>query len=672
VQKPFLKDPANTFQMRLIKPFTWLSAKLSGRSFLWGALGILLLNAHQGRTQGFVYAQLQGQPLMNTTGWTMNGLAGIGDTNGDVDTFSNELILMPPVNGSSGGIFYDLPLDLSLCTRWFADFEFRIFDGTAADGIAFCFLSIPPSGFVSGGGIGIPTNGTGLKVVFDPYDNGCGANPEIQVYSGPGYDECFPTLFKVTNTAGNLNFIRSNNYNSAQIEYDSGYVTVTVNNVIWHNRVYAPANFVGYLGFTSGTGAQNDRHSIRNVTIYTDGSALQGFNSEDSLSLNPVMRWNCYTDSLWVKTRGKFICSSVDSLGSEFRLYDPNGLLLPISRIETPCRNGRSDSILIRLGQEIILNGDYHLVIRLGLDQDPILGDCFSRIDEFDSLIIRVDNCYEYNNPVHVRNVSVFPDNSQVTVAWHQPVNLRPDFFKAYRLQRNQEVFGNQWYDIGYFVDIEDTVYNVTVPNPVSEARDFRIILQIHRNPDAPPGDSVSNILLRALGDTLRNDTALEATVSWLSYAKAWPNPVYQLWLSKPILNDPDSLNLVQTTDTLFRFAKPWQQGLYRIWVQSKNPDDGRYARSNFLDFEVKEPDLEVYNIMTPNGDGTNETFSIRNIHRYPEAKVQIFNRWGQQVLNQSPYQNDFDGNGLEAGTYYYLIERAGRPTLSGALRLHK
>lgn len=640
--------------------------------FLWGALGILLFDAHQGRAQSFVYAQLQGQPLMNTTGWTMNGLAGIGDTNGDVDTFSNELILMPPVNGSSGGIFYDQPLDLSLCTRWIAEFEFRIFDGTAADGIAFCFLSIPPSGFVSGGGIGIPTNGTGLKVVFDPYDNGCGANPEIQVYSGPGYDECFPTLYKVTNTAGNLNFIRSNNYNSAQIEYDSGYVTVTVNNVIWLNRVYAPANYVGYLGFTSGTGAQNDRHSIRNVIIYTDGSALQGFNSQDSLSLNPVMAWNCYTDSVWVKTVGKFLCSSIDSLGTEFRLYDPNGTLVPISKVEAPCNMGRSDSILIRLGQELILNGDYHLVVRLGLDQNPIMGDCFSSINEFDSLIIRLDNCYQYAIPVDVRNVTVHPDNGRVTVTWHQPPGIRPDFFKAYRLQRNQEVFGNQWYDIGYFVRMEDTVYHVVVPNPVSEARDFRVILQVHRNPDAPPGDSVSNILLRAQGDTLGNDTALQATISWLSYSKAWSNPLYQIWLGKPRLNDPDSQQIGQTQDTLWRFAKPLQQGAYRIWVHTLHPWDGRYARSNYLDFEVRELDLEVFNIMTPNGDGKNETFTIKNIERFPQARVQLFNRWGQRVLNQSPYQNDFDGNGLEAGTYYYLIERSGRPALSGALRLNK
>lgn len=631
-----------------------------------------MLNANNGISQGYVYAQLQGQPLINTTGWTMNGLAGIGDTNGDVDTFSNELILMPPVNGSNGGIFYDQPLDLSLCTKWIAEFEFRIFDGTAADGIAFCFLSIPPSGFVSGGGIGIPTNGTGLKVVFDPYDNGCGANPEIQVYSGPGYDECFPALYKVTNTAGNLNFIRSNAYNAARIEYDSGYVTVTVNNVIWLNRVYAPANFMGYLGFTSGTGAQNDRHSIRNVTIYTDGSALQGFNSEDSLSLNPVMYWNCYTDSLWIKTRGKFLCSSIDSLGSEFRLYDPNNTLVPISKVETPCVMGRSDSILLRLGQVIIRNGDYHLVVRLGLDQNPILGDCFSSIDEFDSLIIRINNCYEYNFPVHVRNVSVHPDNSLVTVTWHKPLNLRSDFFKAYRLQRNEEVFGNQWFDIGYFTGIDDTVHTVVVPNPVREARDFRIILQIRMNPDAPPGDSVANILLRSVGDTLLNDTVLEATISWLNYTKAWPNPVYQLWLSKSLLNDPDSLSLGQTTDTLFRISKPWQQGQYRIWIQSTNPVDGRYARSNYLDFEVRELDLEVFNVMTTNGDGINETFTVKYIHRFPEARVQLFNRWGQMILNQSPYLNDFDGNRLEAGTYYYLIERAGHPPLSGAFRLNK
>ncbi|TAD81095.1 MAG: gliding motility-associated C-terminal domain-containing protein [Bacteroidetes bacterium] len=35
---------------------------------------------------------------------------------------------------------------------WIAEFDFRIADGTAADGIAFCYLDVPPTGFVWGGG----------------------------------------------------------------------------------------------------------------------------------------------------------------------------------------------------------------------------------------------------------------------------------------------------------------------------------------------------------------------------------------------------------------------------------------------------------------------------------------------------------------------------------------
>lgn len=184
---------------------------------------------------------------MNTAGWSLIGAAGIGDTNGDVDTFSNEMILVPPTNNNSGAVFYNQPLDLSLCTRWSARFDFRMWEGTAADGIAFCFLDIPPAGFISGGGIGIPTNGNGLKVVFDTWDNGCGANPEVQIYSGPGYNECIAGIVKVNNTNGNLSFMRSNNYHAVQVDYDSGFVSVMIDSVVWLSGVYAPANYVGYL-----------------------------------------------------------------------------------------------------------------------------------------------------------------------------------------------------------------------------------------------------------------------------------------------------------------------------------------------------------------------------------------------------------------------------------------
>lgn len=231
---------------------------------------LLFITGTAVQAQNVIFAQLQGSPVMNTSGWNLTGAATIGDTPGDADGFSNELVLIPPVNTTSGAVFYSQPIDPSVCTKWTVDFEFRIFDGNGADGIAFCFLTTPPVGFVVGAGVGIPAAATGLKVVFDTFDNGCGANPEVQLYNGTGYDECIAGIQKVNNTAGNLDFIRSNNYNSARIVYDNGFITVSINNVVWLNNINSPINFTGYMGFTSGSGAFNDRHSLRNVVIYAE------------------------------------------------------------------------------------------------------------------------------------------------------------------------------------------------------------------------------------------------------------------------------------------------------------------------------------------------------------------------------------------------------------------
>ncbi|NBW71916.1 MAG: hypothetical protein EBR24_03930, partial [Flavobacteriia bacterium] len=174
---------------------------------------LVLINSYKLISQTLVFAEIQGSPIISTAGWNLTGAAAIGDTGGDADIDPNELILTQNVGSSSGGIFYSQPIDLSTCYQWNAEFDFRMFDGTAADGIAFCFLDVPPAGFVSGGGVGIPGSANGIKVVFDTYDNGCGANPEIQIYNGIGYNECSVGIVKVTNTAGNLNFLRSNTYN---------------------------------------------------------------------------------------------------------------------------------------------------------------------------------------------------------------------------------------------------------------------------------------------------------------------------------------------------------------------------------------------------------------------------------------------------------------------------
>jgi gliding motility-associated-like protein len=219
--------------------------------------------------QSFVFAQLTGSPVLNTQGWNLNGNAYVGDTPGDVDNFNDELILTNAIGTQSGGVFFAQPLNLSLCSNWIVDFDYRIWGGNAADGLAFCFLQVPPVGFVNGGGIGIPGTANGLKVVLDTWDNGCGANPELQIYNGVGYNECNAGIVKLTNTGGILNFIRGNTYRSVRIIYNNGAISLLINNILYLTANF-PINFNGYMGFTAGTGGYNDQHSIRNVIIYTD------------------------------------------------------------------------------------------------------------------------------------------------------------------------------------------------------------------------------------------------------------------------------------------------------------------------------------------------------------------------------------------------------------------
>src|SRR5690606_14078660 len=66
---------------------------------------------------------------------------------------------------------------------------------------------------------------------------------------------------------------------------------------------------------------------------------------------------------------------------------------------------------------------------------------------------------------------------------------------------------------------------------------------------------------------------------------------------------------------------------------------------------------LEIPNAFTPNGDGLNDRFVIRGLEFYPENRLLIFNRWGNEIFSSTGYKNDWDGATLNAGTYYYIFE---------------
>jgi gliding motility-associated-like protein len=64
-----------------------------------------------------------------------------------------------------------------------------------------------------------------------------------------------------------------------------------------------------------------------------------------------------------------------------------------------------------------------------------------------------------------------------------------------------------------------------------------------------------------------------------------------------------------------------------------------------------------VPNIFTPNDDGVNETFTIRNLPSADNIILIVSNRWGKTVYETQNYQNDWDGGDNSDGTYFYRIK---------------
>lgn len=80
---------------------------------------------------------------------------------------------------------------------------------------------------------------------------------------------------------------------------------------------------------------------------------------------------------------------------------------------------------------------------------------------------------------------------------------------------------------------------------------------------------------------------------------------------------------------------------------------------------------LIVYNAVSPNGDGLNDTFHIKGLDKFPDNTLEIYNRWGVKVYDAKGY-NESDkmfagysdgratinrGEKLPTGTYFYILK---------------
>lgn len=237
---------------------------------------LLLFAQHIAEAQNYVFAQLSGDPV-NTSGWNLVGAASIGATAWNTNPNARDEVILTRAQGNqSGGAFFNTPINITNCQIWTAEFDFRMFDGTNADGMTFCFLQNPPTGFVRGQGLGIPGNWSGLVVGLDNYRNCNQAGvdiPKVWIRYGErisaGSLECFPGQ----PTTGPVLGLRSNDYQNCRIEYNNGNIRVLISGQLVLTGFYQ-INFPGYFGLTAATGGSTDTHSFRNFVLLTQRPIL--------------------------------------------------------------------------------------------------------------------------------------------------------------------------------------------------------------------------------------------------------------------------------------------------------------------------------------------------------------------------------------------------------------
>ena len=81
---------------------------------------------------------------------------------------------------------------------------------------------------------------------------------------------------------------------------------------------------------------------------------------------------------------------------------------------------------------------------------------------------------------------------------------------------------------------------------------------------------------------------------------------------------------------------------------------------------------ITIYKVFSPNEDGIHDFWEIENIHLYPEALVEVYDRLGKRIYRRRNYINSkdvafggkVDGRRIPSGVYYYILDLENEDTV--------
>ena len=124
---------------------------------------------------------------------------------------------------------------------------------------------------------------------------------------------------------------------------------------------------------------------------------------------------------------------------------------------------------------------------------------------------------------------------------------------------------------------------------------------------------------------------------------------------------DGNQINSADLSNVTNLFLNP---GSYTVWLVASNGLCSDSISNLIIVDAPGEPILTVPNVLTPNGDGTNDEWFIYT-ENIAELEVIIVNRWGNEITKIDGVTGTWDGktsNGVDVtdGTYFYKYQAKG------------
>tara|TARA_B100000780_G_scaffold117570_1_gene82506 strand:+ start:23703 stop:25880 length:2178 start_codon:yes stop_codon:yes gene_type:complete len=388
--------------------------------------------------------------------------------------------------------------------------------------------------------------------------------------------------------------------------------------------------------------------------------------------------YNCLDSNVMLYFTLPVECISISPDGSDFRLTAPNGQPIPIDELMPFCNvNGETDSIQVKLFAPLSMNGEYFLYSKVGNDGNTLLNKCGKDMDEFDTIVLLVNDCV--NLDLQLTNVNIIQDEKPHIFWKIDPATFPSYLFNNFRIWRSDDN-GGTYNQVTSLTDstIRDWEDNSLGAGDVDTRSHRYYVEAIINGLPQPPSNIVHSIWLR--GD-LTNP--LSMPVVWNRY-NAWNNPQYTVQFGKGIPGVPGEYvweDYKVTSDTNLVVISPYgnDPGQFSIRTRTHVTDSNRFnylqdtAYSNWIEYGTPVPpvppidSIVIPNVITANNDGLNDDFIIQGIMTYKTRReLTIMNRFGRIIYKNLAYDNavpwrgqDKSGTKLSDGVYYYVLRVA-------------